>query len=572
MTRSTSTAALLLLPLLALPVIAAPGSQAAPAPRAVKIGDPVLLRDHLAGFDALAKHVGPEQPDTTLEPSIAVNPKNPLNAVIGFQVGRVDAGGDATNGYATTFDGGKTWTNGIIPGLTTGHGGTFDRGSDAVVAFGPNNTVYFSSLIFNDNSGQGLQSAIVNNTSTDGGKTWGPVTVVQDDPGGGLNDKNWVVVDNGKETGHHPGRVYVVWDRVAGVIAKYSDDQGKTWVPASPVYTPNVYGAQGIGSFPVVLPNGDLFVAFMADVAPPAVTAAPGDELAEAVGGISKVTSATFVGAGTIPSGAALPPAVVATVHQFNGNPIRHQRAGSLLAADADQKTGRRYVVWEDAALRSDAANDAVLSFSDDGITWSAPVRVNPGKLNDNLDHYNPSVAVHQDGTVDVIWRQRQETASADVSTYSLDVDTYLARSHDGGRTFGAPLKIDLAPSDTRYGAFSRGGLFQGDYDQVATAGDLTYVVRSESYAPNARSVAPDVSSATTLHHQTTWVSVIGTAGASAPAKVVPPVRTPTATPPVTPPVAAGPSLATTGASTGLAGLAVGLVGLGVALRRRRTA
>ncbi len=558
-------AAALLVPLLALPLLGVP-SQAATA----RPGDPVLLRDHLAGFDALAKHVGPEQADTTIEPSVAVNPNNPLNAVIGFQVGRVDAGGDATNGYATTFDGGKTWTNGIIPGLTAGHGGTFDRGSDAVIAFGPDNTVYFSSLIFNDSSGQGLESAIVNNTSTDGGRTWGPVTVVQDDPGGGLNDKNWVVVDNGTETGHHHGRVYVVWDRVAGVIAKYSDDQGKTWVPASPVYTPNVYGAQGIGSFPVVLPNGDLFVAFMADVAPPAVTAAPGDELAEAVGGISKVTSATFAGAGTIPSGAPLPPALVATVHQFNGNPVRHQRAGSLLAADADPRTGRRYVVWEDAMYRTDAANDAVLSYSDDGITWSAPVRVNTGAKADNLDHYNPSVAVHKDGTVDVIWRQRQETSSSDVTTYSTDVDTYLARSHDHGLTFGTPLKVDLAPSDTRFGAFSRGGLFQGDYDQVATAGDLTYVVRSESYAPSATAEAPDPPSATTLHHQTTWVAVIGTAGATAPTKVVPPVRTPTAVPPVTPTAAPG-ALAATGAPAGLALVSVVLLGSAVALRRRRS-
>ncbi|MEO6206109.1 MAG: sialidase family protein, partial [Mycobacteriales bacterium] len=529
-------------------------------------------RDHLAGFDALPKHLGAEQVDTTVEPLIAVNPANPLNAVIGFQVGRVDAGGDATNGYAVTFDGGKTWKNGYIPGLTTGRGGTFDRGSDSVLAFGPNNTVYYSSLIFNDVTDNAVQSAIVNNTSTDGGRTWGPVTVVQDDPGGGLNDKNWVVVDHGTETGHHHGRVYVVWDRVAGVIAKYSDDQGKTWVPASPVYTPNVYGSQGIGSFPVVLENGDLFVAFMAEVAPPAVTAQPGDELAEAVSGVSKVTSATFPAAGTIPSGAALPPAVVASVATYTGNPIRHQRAGSLLAADADPKTGRRYVVWEDARFRSDAANDALLSWSDDGIRWSAPVRVNPGKLNDNLDHYNPSVAVHQDGTVDVIWRQRQETASTNVDSYSLDVDTYLARSHDKGLTFGTPLKVDLAPSDTRFGAFSRSGLFQGDYDQVATAGGLTYVVRSESYAPNASVEAPEVPSAKTVHHQTTWVAVIGTAGATAPTKVVPPVRTATAVPPATPPAAAGPSLATTGASTGLAGLAVALVGLGVAVRRRRTA
>jgi hypothetical protein len=425
-------------------------------------------------------------------------------------VGRVDGGGDATNGYAVTFDAGRHWHNGVVPGLTRRHGGEFDRASDAVVAFGTGNLAYYSSLVFDDSSNQGLRSAIVNSTSRDGGRTWGPPTIVQDDLGGGLNDKNWVVVDNGVGAGHHPGRVYVVWDRVAGLIAKYSDDQGATWVPASPAYLPNVYAGAGIGAFPVVSPNGDLTVAFMADAAPPVLRPRPGDELNEAVAGISKVAVATFVGAGRVPSGAPLPPAVVTSVATYTANPVRHQRAGTLLASDVDPSTGRLYVVWEDSYFRTDAANDVVISWSDDGVVWSSPVRVNPkGKA--NLDHYNPSVAVHEDGAVDVIWRQRQESASSNVDTYSRDVDTYLARSHDHGLSFGKPLKVDTAPSDTRFGAFSRGGLFQGDYDQVATVGPLTYVVRCESYATSRRVAAPDTPSATTTHHQTTWVAVLET-------------------------------------------------------------
>ena len=504
MRRSVS----LLIPLLVPLALLAPPSRA----KAPVAGSPVLLRDGLAGFDALTAHRKPEQADTAIEPSVAVNPANPRNAVIGFQVGRVDAGGDATNGVSVTFDAGKTWRNGIVPGLTTHHGGAFDRASDAVVAFGPHNTVYYSSLVFDDTSNNGLRSAIVNSTSKNGGRTWGAPTVVQDDMGGGLNDKNWVVVDNGTSPGHHTGRVYVVWDRIAGLIAKYSDDQGATWVPASPAYLPNVSPGAGIGGFPVVLPSGDLAVAFMTDVAPPALRPRPGDELGEAVAGISKVVVATFVGAGRVPTGVPLPPAVPATVATYTGNAVRHQRAGTLLAADADPRTGRMYVVWEDGYFRTDAANDAVLSWSDDGITWSAPTRVNAPDHRAVVDHYNPSVAVAEDGTVDVIWRQRVESASDNVDTFSRDIDTYLARSHDQGVTFGPPVDIDRAPSDTRWGSFSRGGLFQGDYDQVATAGGLTYVVRCESYAPSRSARPDDGFSATTRHHQTVWVAVIGTA------------------------------------------------------------
>lgn len=117
--------------------------------------------------------VEPQQGDTAVEPSISVNPRNPMNAVAMFQAGRVDAGCAQTNGYATTFNGGKTWTSGAFPNLTTATGGTVPLASDPVVAFGPNNVVYANHLMctaeFND---------LAFSVSTNGGKTWGdPVSV-----------------------------------------------------------------------------------------------------------------------------------------------------------------------------------------------------------------------------------------------------------------------------------------------------------------------------------------------------------------------------------------------------------
>jgi hypothetical protein len=107
----------------------------------------VLLGDVKTGKDKLGSQIAatPDpiqdyvQPDTQIEPSVAVNPANPRNAVAVYQEGRIADGGDATNGFATTFDGGQTWTCGELPGLTTypGQGGVMERASDAVVAFGP---------------------------------------------------------------------------------------------------------------------------------------------------------------------------------------------------------------------------------------------------------------------------------------------------------------------------------------------------------------------------------------------------------------------------------------------------
>src|SRR5467141_4232636 len=104
---------------------------------------PSLVRDVKTGSDKLGSltPATPDpiqdyvQPDTQIEPSIAVNPANPKNVVTVYQEGRIADGGDATNGYATSFDAGEHWRYGELPGLTTypGQGGTWERASDAVV-------------------------------------------------------------------------------------------------------------------------------------------------------------------------------------------------------------------------------------------------------------------------------------------------------------------------------------------------------------------------------------------------------------------------------------------------------
>src|SRR4029077_16716062 len=102
------------------------GASVATARTAGASGGPVVLSDQQTstatvplGSVSLPVDGDHPQPDTEIEPSIAVNPANPLNVVAAFQVDRIDSGGDADNGWATSFDGGATWTSGYLPGLTT---------------------------------------------------------------------------------------------------------------------------------------------------------------------------------------------------------------------------------------------------------------------------------------------------------------------------------------------------------------------------------------------------------------------------------------------------------------------
>src|SRR6266404_482950 len=226
----------------------------------VKTGSDPLTGATSAGSDPIQDYI---QPDTEIEPSIAVNPTNAKNVVAVYQLSRIADGGDATNGFATSLDGGKSWTNGSLPGLTTfpGQGGVFERASDAVVAFGPDGTVYANSLVFDWNNNQGLRSGIAVNVSKNGGKTWGPPVFLQDDMVGGLNDKNWIVVDQSDAPGHHKGRVYVVWDRVVPVLVNYCDhdcDRLGNWLPDFQTIPNLVFPGQGIGAYPVVTKSGGL--------------------------------------------------------------------------------------------------------------------------------------------------------------------------------------------------------------------------------------------------------------------------------------------------------------------------
>jgi hypothetical protein len=506
---------------LATPV--ASGSSRAVTPtlvRDVKTGvDPLPPGPTMDGSDPIQDYV---QPDTEIEPSIAVNPTNPKNVVTAFQDRRIADGGDATNAFATSVDGGKTWKTGALPGLTTypGQGGVFERASDAVVAFGPDGTVYANSLVFDYNANDGLRSGITVNVSKDGGLTWSPPVYLQDDMVGGLNDKNWMVVDQSDAPGHHKGRVYVVWDRVAPVLYDYCDrdcDRLANWLPDFQTVPGLVYAGQGIGAYPIVMKNGGLGIVMDAIGGGVPVPSGP-DELDAASDGLVFLASPA---AGSTPWPAPLPftPPVRIASNQSNGTPA--QRASDALpAADVDPSSGTIYAVWDDGRYRTDGTNDAVISRSyDDGVTWTVPQRVNPGSTTDKVNHYSVVVAVGDGGTVHVAYRVRDQSGKGPL--YSDVIDTYYQESADGGNTWTSPLKIDRVPSNPWYGAFSRNGTFEGDYNQVASSGGYTYVVRCQGYPrtkgePPALVANPDGSNTVVLteagkghQHQSAFVALI---------------------------------------------------------------
>jgi hypothetical protein len=514
---------------------------ACPSASSAAVSSPVLVQDVKTGSDTLGTAPLPPctttpasscpdpiqdyvQPDTQIEPSIAVNPANPLNVVTVYQEGRIANAGDATNGFATSFDGGKTWTSGELPGLTSfpGQGGPFERASDAVVAFGPNNIVYANSLVFDQFTGQGLRSGIAVNVSKDGGRTWEKPVFLEDDLLGGLNDKNWIAIDMGTGPGHHFGRVYAVWDREAPVVYDYCDqncDQLSNWLPNMQTVPGLVFPGQGIGAYPVIQNDGGLGIV-LDTVSGGLLNSAQSENPDVAPGSSDELVYVAAPAAGSTPYPAPLaflPPVDIAT-NQSAGVPA--QRAGGLPAAAIDPKTGTIYAVWEDGRFRSDGTNDAVMSRStDNGLTWGPLQRINPGSTSDHVDHYNVTVAVDDQGTIHVAYRVRDESGKGPL--YSPAIDTYYQRSTDGGTTFTAPLTVDSTPSNPYYDAFSRNGSFEGDYNQVASSGGYSYVVRCQGEPAYAGEPAPLVANPNgsdtlvlteagkTHEHQSCWVALV---------------------------------------------------------------
>src|SRR5215467_14337357 len=89
-------------------------------------GNPVGSNLTLVSSDPYT--TAPGQHATEVEPHMLANGST---LVAAFQTGRIKLGGSTDIGWATSTDGGKTWTHGWLPGLTKGEGtGPDDAASD----------------------------------------------------------------------------------------------------------------------------------------------------------------------------------------------------------------------------------------------------------------------------------------------------------------------------------------------------------------------------------------------------------------------------------------------------------
>jgi len=377
--------------------------------------------------------VGPGQHATEVEPHVLANGATEVAA---FQTGRIAPGGATAIGWATSTDGGSTWTHGFLPGLTTGNGGgPYDAASDPAVAYDAKHAVWMIATLPISNTT--TTTAVTVSRSTDGGFTWdNPVSVT---PKVDSSDKNWIVCDS-TSTSPFYGNCYVEWDNPDtgdGILMSTSTDGGLTWGPA----TATANHADGIGGQPLVQPNGTVVV--------PIETS-----------GISAFTSTNGGASWSAP----------VTVSNIQA----HLDAGGIrsgpLPSAAIDGAGTVWVVWEDCRFRTSCStNDLVYSTSADGIHWSAVTRIPIDATTSTVDHFIPGIGI--DPTTS------GSTAHVAVHYYFYPVSKCTTKtcrlavgyisSHNGGTTWNAPVRLTGA-MQLGWLPNSQNGLMVGDY--IATA------------------------------------------------------------------------------------------------------
>ncbi|HEX5044347.1 MAG TPA: sialidase family protein [Candidatus Polarisedimenticolaceae bacterium] len=371
--------------------------------------------------------------DAANEPSLAVNPTNRANIVVGWRQFDTMTSDFRQAGWAYSFDAGRSWS---FPGVLTP--GVFR--SDPVLDVSSGGTFYYQSL-------RGDLSVWMF-WSTNGGVSWaGPV------PSFG-GDKNWLAVDRTGNASN--GTLYGIWQRFGGAccganVFTRSTTGGGSWETPVPVALSPTFGTITVG------PSGEVYAT--------GIDGTVGQDVNHFV--VSKSTNAgnplltpTFTG-GQVNLGGSM---LVGT----GPNP-----AGLLgqpnvgVNATPGPRLGEVYVLGSVASGGADPIDVRAIRSASGGTSWSAPVRVNDDP--DGNWQWMAASSVAPNGRIDAIWNDTRGSGLAHIA------QLFYAYSWDGGATWSPNVAVSPA-FDTSVGYPQQAKM--GDYNHIvsdATGADAVY-------------------------------------------------------------------------------------------------
>ncbi len=389
-----------------------------------------------------------------------------------FQEGRFSDGGASDIGFATSTNGGRSWTHGNLPGITSIEGtGTYDRVSDTSVTYNQKYQVWLAETLALSDSGGVHGAAVLVNSSTDG-VTWANPVSVSIVEAGGYYDKPWIGCDN-TSTSKYYGNCYVEFDDFSqGDLLEMSTstDGGKTWSTKKTT----AGSAFGTGGNPMVQPNGTVIVT-------------AGDQF------LSSVLAFTSTNGGASWSA----PVTIAFISE-------HAVAGGMRALPLPNgqmdASGKAYVMWADCSFRSGcSANDIVYSSSTNGTTWSAVTRVPIDAVTSGIDHFTPGFGIKPgtSGSTAEFAVTYNFLQAANCSS-SCELGVGIVTSTNGGATWGPARTLSKNMNPTWLPSTTSGQM-AGDYLTVSFPSAEARVVFAEAKA-NVGS-ALNVPMETNQHH-----------------------------------------------------------------------
>ena len=386
------------------------------------------------------------QHDSEVEPSAFTNGSTIVTA---FQVARIFGGGGADIGFATSTDGGKTWTNGYLPGITIYEGnGTAQAASDAAVAYDALHNVWLISTLPLGN----FNNSVAVSRSTDGLNWSNPVTVTNQ----GSADKNWIVCDNWPKSPFY-GHCYSEWDDTSQgdlIEMSTSTDGGLTWGPEMQTAGLDF----GIGGVPLALPNGTVVVP---------ITGFNGDVIA--------FTSTN--------GGKSWNKAVNVATDNSHGEAGTLRSAGLISAAE-DAK-GKVYVMWPDCRFRAGCAeNDIVYSTSTNGTKWTKVQRVPIDAISSTVDHFITGLGIAP-GTGGLKAHLALAYYYYPVSNCGNSCQLYAGfiQSTTGGKTWSAPETL-AGPMQITWLPNTFSGYMVADYISVGFGNGKAFPIFAAAQAP----------------------------------------------------------------------------------------
>jgi subtilisin-like proprotein convertase family protein len=380
----------------------------------------------------VASTATPAPTDYDGEIQIAVNPHN-LNQMVAASNtfgSSAACNNQATQGIFYSSDGGTTWNHTCAPsnnvmGLGTCSGTIF--GSDPAVTWNDNNEVFLNYMLL-CGTATTTQFSMVLARSADGGATWVKQGIIKNSWATGTGeDKNFYAIDT-TPTSPFYGRHYTCWDRDNNEKMAFSSTNGTSWtevdIPTAPV------GGIDLGCDLAVQKNGTVHIIWDSLACGANCTDERTWYSRSTNGGVSwsapiQVHDHNLTGF----SGANSPPAADA------------RSIGPLGAIDVDNSggacDGTLYATYGDFASGTVADTDIwVTRSTNNGATWSAPVKVNDDGLAGRTQ-FHPFLQVDQsNGNVVVAWHD----ARNDVN--NRKVEYFTARSTNCGVSFEANVKV----------------------------------------------------------------------------------------------------------------------------------